>query len=368
MEPITHFLTGAAISRTGLNRKTALATLTLVLAAEAPDIDIIAYARGPVFGFAHHRGITHTFVGAPLIAALVVVAVYGIHRLRKRGARPKPIAADHIPSGTPPLAPRWGLLYGFALLGVLSHLLLDFTNAYGIRPFEPFSYRWYSWDIVSIVEPLLYVALLAGLLLPALFGLITEEIGARRKLPRGRVGAVLALIGVALVWGVRDYEHRRALAAMESIVYRGAEPLRVGAYPYMLNPFQWYGVAETRNFFARVEVDSSTPEVDPEGRAQIRYKPEETPPALAAKQTYLGRVYLDWAQFPIAEVDPQFGSGGGYVVHLYDLRYAYPGRRQPALRASVVLDQKLQLVAERFGFRIQGKREMGDGTGEGGTK
>ena len=367
MEPITHLLTGAAMARTGLNRKTALATLTLVVAAEAPDIDVIAYLRGPVYGFAHHRGITHSFVGAPFVAALVVAVVYAFYRLRKpRGPAKKP-GDDHIPNAPPP-APRWGLLYGFALLGVLSHILLDFTNAYGVRLFEPFSYRWYSWDIVSIVEPLLYVALLAGLLLPALFGLINEEVGARKKAARGGVGAVLALVGVALVWGVRDYEHRRAVAAMESVVYRGAEPLKVGAYPYMVNPFRWYGVAETRNFFERVEVDSSTPEVDPEGRGEIRYKPEQGAAALAAKQTYLGRVYLDWAKFPITEVDPQSGPEGGYVVHFYDLRYAYPDRRQHVLGASVVLDHQLQMVAERFGFRTQSKRELGDGNGGAGTK
>ena len=51
------------MGRAGLNRKSALATLTLTLAAEAPDLDIIGRFRGPAFGFAHHRGFTHSFVG-----------------------------------------------------------------------------------------------------------------------------------------------------------------------------------------------------------------------------------------------------------------------------------------------------------------
>jgi inner membrane protein len=363
VEPVTHFLTGAAISRAGLNRKTALATLALVLAAEAPDIDVLAYFGGPVFGFAHHRGITHTFVGAPFVAGLVIVAVYLVHRLRQR--RPARILADdHIPVEKGPAgAPRWKLLYAYALLGVLSHILLDFTNAYGVRPFEPFSYKWYSWDIVSIVEPALYLALVAGLVLPALFALVNEEIGSRRRAPRGRAGALAALVGIVLVWGVRDYEHRRAIATMESLVYHGAEPLRLGAYPYMLNPFRWHGVVETRNFFERVEVDSATPEVDPQGRALIRYKPEETPAALAAKKSYLGRVYLDWAAFPMTEVEEHTDPQGGYTVQFFDWRYAYPERRQPPLRASVVLDQKLEVVAERFGLGVQGKREMGGASG-----
>ncbi len=353
MEPLTHLLTGAAISRTGLNRQSALATLTLVLAAEAPDIDVVNYFGGPVYGFAHHRGITHTFVGAPFVAALAVAVVYAIHRVRR-------LRGEAAQTALPP--PRWGLLYGYALLAVLSHLLLDFTNAYGVRPFEPFSYRWYSWDIVSIVEPALYVILLAGLVLPALFGLINEEIASRRRLRRGRAGAIAALIGMVLVWGVRDYEHRRALAAMDSVMYQGSSAVRVGAYPYMLNPFRWYGVAETTNFFARVEVDSSTPEVDPQARALIRYKPEETPASLAAKQTYLGRVYLDWAMFPFTEVQQATTEQGGYTVRFFDLRYAYPELRRAPLSATVYLNQQLRVVAEHFGMRTQGQRELGDGS------
>src|SRR5438309_5939835 len=51
-----------------------------------------------------------------------------------------------------PISVRWGVLYLYACLAGLSHILLDFTNNYGVRPFWPFSERWYSWDIVFIVE------------------------------------------------------------------------------------------------------------------------------------------------------------------------------------------------------------------------
>jgi len=46
LEPLTHFLTGACLARAGFNRKTALATATMTLAAEAPDLDVaLAWAR-----------------------------------------------------------------------------------------------------------------------------------------------------------------------------------------------------------------------------------------------------------------------------------------------------------------------------------
>ena len=83
MEPVTHFLTGACIGRAGLNRKTAYATLAAVLAAEAADIDILWGFAGPVEELKHHRGITHTFIGAPVVAAVVVGAIWLFHRWRE---------------------------------------------------------------------------------------------------------------------------------------------------------------------------------------------------------------------------------------------------------------------------------------------
>ena len=66
LDPVTHMLTGACLSRAGLNRKTALATLTLTLALEAPDIDSLYYFGGPITGLQHHRGITHSLFGSAI--------------------------------------------------------------------------------------------------------------------------------------------------------------------------------------------------------------------------------------------------------------------------------------------------------------
>jgi inner membrane protein len=338
------------MGRAGLNRKTALATATLTLAAEAPDLDVLSRFGGPAFGLNHHRGFTHSFLGVPLVAAAVVAFIYFLWRLRGRKTR------------NPNLPARWGLLFAYACLAGLSHILLDYTTAYGVRPFWPFSERWISWDIVFIVEPVLLVVLTLGLITPGLFSLINEEIGARSKgKPAGRLAATLALVAVVACWGVRDYEHRRALAALQARNYQGADALRVSAYPYWVNPFRWYGVVETPNFFATMDVDSlnfssMSPEVDPEGQMRIQYKPEETAVSLAAKKTYLGRVYLSWAQYPVTETEElanrtSGSAGAAYEVRFRDLRYDYPGHEARAtLGAVVVLTRDLRVVDERFGL------------------
>jgi inner membrane protein len=272
--------------------------------------------------------------------------MYGIWRLRGRKTR------------NPYLPPRWGLLFAYACLAGFSHILLDYTTSYGVRPFWPFSERWISWDIVFIIEPVLLVIPILGLTVPAMFSLINQEIGARRKnnVPPGRIAATVALVAVFAYWGLRDYEHRRAVAALNARTYSGADAIRVSAYPYWVNPFRWYGIAETPAFFAMMNVNSLASEVDPEGAMQIRYKPEETPITLTAKKTYLGRVYLSWAQYPITETEELSGDRAAYIVRFRDLRYTYPGQSSRAtLGARVLLTRDLGVVEEEFGIRSNGK-------------
>lgn len=352
MEPITHFLFGANMGRAGLNRKTALATATLTLAAEAADLDVFSRFGGSAFGLNHHRGFTHSFLGVPLVAAVVVGFVYLLWRFRGRKTK------------IPNLPPRWGLLYAYACLAGLSHILLDFTNNYGVRPFWPFSEKWYSWDIVFIFEPIMFTCLLLGLIAPSLFSLIDKEIGARQPGPRGRIAATVALILVVLLWALRDFEHRRAVNALDARTYNGFDPARASAYPDLANPFRWYGVVETPNFFVLAPVDSLGPEVDPEdsdnNKLEVRYKPEETPVTLAAKRSYLGRAYLDWAQYPITQTEVLESPAQGYIVNFQDLRYAQLPSLFSRLRgghdtaskplgAGVQLDRNLNVVGDVYG-------------------
>jgi inner membrane protein len=331
LEPITHFLTGACLARAGFNRKTALATATMTLAAEAPDLDVLGGFKGPVVAFAHHRGITHCILGLVIVSTVVVGFMYVVWRLRGR--------KTNIPN----LPPRWGLLFLFAYIAGLSHILLDFTNNYGVRPFWPFWEKWYSWDIVFIVEPILYVFLVAGLAAPLFFS-------RQKPLPRGRTAAALALVCVAGLYATRDYEHRRAGYALEMQSFNSAPPVRVSVYPYAISLTRWYAVIETRESFVTSDVNSLNGRLDPAELMTIP-KPPETPATLAAKQSDFGRAYLDWAQYPLVT---EATSGGDSIVFFRDLRFGYPGMRgRTMLSGSVELDSYLHVIAERFGTREQ---------------
>jgi inner membrane protein len=90
-----------------------------------------------------------------------------------------------------------------------------------------------------------------------------------------------------------------------------------------------------------------------ESQTKTYSKPPETPVTLAAKRSYLGRVYLDWARYPLVQAYRVTDSDVvAYRVQFQDLRYAYPdipGRA--ALSASVELNRKLEVVGESFGSR-----------------
>jgi inner membrane protein len=171
------------------------------------------------------------------------------------------------------------------------------------------------------------------------------------------LAATLALIGVVEMWGVRDYEHRIAVNALQARTYNDDDPIRVSAYPNPIDPFHWFGVVEAPAFFALAPVSSVGPEVDPDGRLEFRYKPAETPVTLAAKKSYVGRVFLDWAKYPIAETEVLQGSEEGYIVRFQDLRFEQlPNvmtgvRPRRVLGFAVKLDKDLHVVGDVFETR-----------------
>lgn len=344
MEPITHFLTGACIGRAGMNRKTAYATLAATLAAEAADLDILWGLRGPVEELKHHRGITHTFIGVPVVAGVIVGIVWLFHRWSE-GRRQRRLATAKLEPGAPlprrlqPKMVRWGWLYLTAFIAALSHILLDWTNNYGVRPFFPFNPRWYAGSFMFIAEPVLWGLFLLALVLPALFGLTDREIGARRPAFRGRAWAIFALTGMVLLWCWRWAEHAQARALVANTQVTTAPVSRAAFEPYPVNPYRWHAILETPGFYQTAEIDTRTGTIDTDPQTDVLYKPADTPAIEAAKRTPLGQVYLDWGtwamvrdlgQEPVAGMDPPRlppGRASAWTtVEFSDLRFAYSFR------------------------------------------
>ena len=364
MEPITHFLTGACIGRAGFNRKTAYATLAATLAAEAADLDIVWGFAGPVEELKHHRGITHTLIAVPLIAAVITGALWLLDAWRRR-SRTRMI--ERGPGEGEPIAARWTWVYAAAFVASASHLLLDWTNNYGLRPFFPFNPRWYEGSFVFIAEPVLWILLFSALIVPWLLGLADSEIGGRRTPFRGRNWAWFALSGMVVLWCWRWSERAQAQAMLGNTQVTAAPVTRVALEPYPVNPFRWHAILETPNFYQFAEINTHTGLIESEAPRDVLYKPTDTAAVEAAKRTLLGQVYLDWGrwavlrdvgQLPEVGADPpELPAGRTWTtVEFSDLRFDYSFRgsgRASALGGWAYIVDGREEAAEGMGSRAQ---------------
>ena len=346
MEPVTHFLTGACLGRAGFNRKTAYATLAATLAAEAADLDVFWGFAGPVEELKHHRGIAHTFWAVPVVAGVAVGAVWLFDRWRekRRKTNGHPPSVSPFEQGdvtSPPQPIHWGWLYLIAFIAALSHLLLDWTNNYGVRPFFPFNPRWYAGSFVFIAEPVVWALLFLAFFMPWVLGLADREIGMRKQRFRGRGWAIFALCGMLILGCWRWAEHAEALAALNCSPVSSEPALRMAAEPYPVNPFRWRAIVETADYYQTAEVNTRTGAIESDVHDDVLYKPTDTAAVEAAKQTELGRVYLDWGTWAVVrDLGPVPAPGmtppnlpparTWTTVEFSDLRFDYSRLARPA--------------------------------------
>ncbi len=326
MDPLTHTATGLFLSRAGLNRWTPLATPILLLAANAPDIDIVTAAGGSLSYLHYHRHLTHSLAGMPVLALLTVLVV----RLAAR----KPV--------------RWGGAFAAALVAVASHLLLDLTNVYGVRLLLPFSSRWFRLDLTSVIDLWIWGALLLAVAAPFIGRLVGSEIASSGSRPPayGRGWAWFGLAFLLFYNGARGVLHARASAGLNARIYQGADPLRVLAGPSAVSPWRWRGVVETRDFYA-VEDFSLAADFDPT-RAEIFQKPDPSPAIDAARRTTVFQEFLDFAQFPLWRVLPVPDREDAQEVEVVDLRFGSP--QAPAFVATAVVDGRGRVLEADFSY------------------
>ena len=335
MEPITHFLTGACIGRAGFNRKTAYATLAAALAAEAADLDVFWGFGGPVEELKHHRGITHTFLGAPFVAFATVAVVGGIYAWRQQPPCPRasPKPPTFAPAPPPPVA-----------LG----LALPHRPRRRPQPHPPrLDQQLRRAPILSLQPPLvcrqlrvhrrtgaLGLACSSAIVLPWLFGLADREIGARRTPFRGRGWAIFALAAMVVVGCWRWAEHAQARAMVQNDQIATAPVLRMAVEPYPVNPLRWHAILETPGYYQTAEVNTRTGTIDCDPQTRRALQAHDTPAVEAAKRTFLGQVYLDWGTWAVvrdmgqiarARRRPARPAPAAHVDHrrFTDLRFAY---------------------------------------------
>ena len=355
VDNLTHTLVGIAISRAGFKGRLPYATTALIIAANLPDIDVVAGWNGVGF-LATHRSLTHSLVALPALAVLIAWglrwaagyhfrrqqrqrqahrdAVLAVGRVRSTPGEPRvksvrledlwPEAAgapdpDAAPE-TPPL-PSWRLCLLLGFVGVGSHILLDMMTSFGVRVLWPFSQHWFAWDFMPEMDPWVWIILLFLLLAPMTLGLVGSEIGARRR-PH-RLSAIIALAAVTAWIGVRAFYHYRVVRLLAETEVGGHAPRKVGAFPYAGSPGLWHTVVETKGRYQLGMVDATAARLLPPALAaappQTLYTPAVTPQIALARSTPQAQVFLHFARFPY--IYTQQRENGGTNVLITDLRF-----------------------------------------------
>lgn len=206
MDLLTQGLLGGAVAQTGAPaRETRAATAVGVLAGMLPDADtLIRSPDDPLLFLDFHRHFTHSFVFIPVVALVAALLAWPVLRRRVEFSR----------------------IYLYAVLGAAFAALLDACTSYGTRLFWPLSDEAVALNIVSIVDPVITLALAVGIVL-----------GLRRPRPGP---ARMALLIVAAYLGAGAWQHHRALESAQALALaRGQPPERLLVKPTLANVLLW---------------------------------------------------------------------------------------------------------------------------------
>jgi inner membrane protein len=348
MDTLTHGLAGGLLGRVAARRGAAVAIVAVTsTGAIFPDLDAF-FLPGSWFSLRdtlnylrYHRGVTHSFVMAPLFALAIAL----IARLFARR------------TGLP-------VLWAAAFVGIVSHILLDWITSYGTMFFSPISWRRYSLDWVFILDPYF-----SGI--PLLSLVIAFFVPSQGR----RIGIVGSVALVAYI-GICAAMHADAIASAKKL-FPGA---RVSALPQPFSARRWALFADRGDSIDVAYVRIGSPPtgvmalvrpqpksrigrmiallryayVSPENAPIERFPTEERDPSvIAARSSPDVAVWHDFARFPVAQVERL--ADGGARVTFTDLRFRGPWGR-PAFQYEVLLDRDGKRRAAGFVrlFVIQG--------------
>lgn len=327
MDNLTHTAIGLFLARAGLRRLSPLGTPILMVAANLPDIDIVSSAGGSLNYLHYHRHLTHSLLLMPVMA----LASVGIVRLAAR----KPV--------------KWTGAFVGALIAVISHLLLDWTNIYGIRLLLPFSGEWLRLDITNVVDMWIWIVCAVSIAAPFLARLVGGEIASSSRRPsnHGRGFAWFALIFVLLYDCARGVVHARAVTAISSRMYEDAAPVRAVAGPDAINPFLWRGLIETPGAYFVQETNLLAR--DPlAARPAVFHKPDPDSALEAARRHPAFQEFLRFSQFPLWRVSPYPELENGRRVEVFDMRFGTP--LAPGFMISTIVNGQGKVVGVGFAF------------------
>jgi hypothetical protein len=210
------------------------------------------------------------------------------------------------------------------------HLALDAAQWQGVELFWPFRSTRIAADWLPSVDPWIIAMLIATVALPEFFHLVSSEIGAKDRRPRGFAAAIVGLTIVIVYIGSRADLHGTAIAVLQNRTYVGESPRQVGAFSEFTSLVTWRGLAETESALHELDVHVRATRFSMLDPGINLFKPEPSPLLQAAQASESAKLFLRVARFPRATVQKM---DGGSEVQIRDLRYAAAGeiKREPTV-------------------------------------
>jgi membrane-bound metal-dependent hydrolase YbcI (DUF457 family) len=326
VDPLTHGLASLALQRGFVPRATWRSTLAIIAAGTIADLDWFTAQLGPAGYLRWHRTATHSLLAVAVLAIFAAIC--------KRVVRRKESSVNWI-----------GLSWTAVAAASSLHIVMDLLQSDPVTPLWPFSTRRVSLDVASTIDPWLLVFLIATIVFPELLRLVSDEIGARNKRPRGRVGAIIGLAIALIYFGSRALFHSNAIASLEARTIAGESPRRIAAFPDSASPFLWHSVAETDSALHLATLRSMGGEVTYATGVTTLRKPDPSPVLTAAQASPAAITFLRFARFPKATV---LKETEGYSVVIQDLKDLAPEGKTRAIFADITLGNSAKIISSEL--------------------
>lgn len=294
MDPVTHATSGVVGLLALKQRPATLWTLPVAaLACASPDIDL-CFIRTPLEFLQLHRGITHSFAGAPVLGLLLALLAWPLWRKSTPGRW------------------RFAQVWLFCIAMILLHIWLDVVTTYGTMIFLPFSHYRVRLNAVYIID--------LAITLPLLWAVW------RWRYRRGLILLALAwtfvypAIGIAAnIWHTQQWRSRL-----------GELPGATGelvVLPDAFAPLFWR-ILYQQDSGSGLQVADQSVNALGQKRADPVYSPAAQPALVAALagDSIAAATYFRFAILPVGEPlpasdAPQPALPGSKLDKFYDLRF-----------------------------------------------
>lgn len=324
MDISTHALASLALARGFFPRRRWPITVGMIFAGTLADVDFVAVLFGPAAYLEARRTFTHSILGTIVVIALAALFT-------------RYLSSKQLES--------WRAVFPAMASAAVLHVLLDLGQSEGVALLWPFREIRFAADWLPGIDPWLLAFLIAGILVPELFLLVTSEIGAKSKSPRGRNGAIVAFAMVLVYVSARAVLHSSSTALLEPRTYHGESARKVGAFPDALSLFTWHGIVETQSLICLLGVPAgSAKSFDPEA-ADCMHKPESSPELDVAQKTAVAQKYLQIARFPRASVAK---TQDGFEVVIRSMVDQAQGETRHRVAATIFLSAQYAVTNQTF--------------------